>query len=56
MVNVGDRVLLAAGGVSKFEVLELDGDRAIVESVEKAAPGTYPFSTEAALLVPADPD
>ncbi|WP_433598846.1 hypothetical protein ACQPXH_24540 [Nocardia sp. CA-135953] len=55
MVNIGDRVLLATGGVSEFEVLELDGDRAVVESVNKAAPGRYPFSTEAALLVPIDP-
>ncbi|WP_329405860.1 hypothetical protein OG563_29700 [Nocardia vinacea] len=56
MVNIGDRVLLAAGGVSQFEVLELDGNRAVVESVDKTAPGCYPFSTEAALLVPIDPD
>ncbi|MGY4100519.1 hypothetical protein ACW2Q0_13335 [Nocardia sp. R16R-3T] len=54
--NVGDRALLAAGGVSKFEVLELDGDRAVVESVDRTAPGHYSFSIEAALLVPVDPD
>ncbi|WP_433521659.1 hypothetical protein ACQPZ2_30760 [Nocardia pseudovaccinii] len=56
MVNVGDKVLLAAGGVSVFEVLEVDGDYAIVESVEKNAPGCYPFSTEVAILVPAAPN
>ncbi|WP_433734874.1 hypothetical protein ACQP0C_41865 (plasmid) [Nocardia sp. CA-129566] len=55
MVNVGDKVLLVVGGVSVFEVLEMDGDRAVVESVEKNAPGCFPFSTEVAILVPADP-
>lgn len=56
MVSVGDRVLLVAGGVSVFEVLELDSNSAVVESVEKSAPGCFRFRTEVAALVPADSD
>jgi hypothetical protein len=54
MVNVGDRVLLVAGGVSVFEVREIDGDHALVESTETDSPGCYPFPTRVADLVPAE--
>ncbi|MEU4841706.1 hypothetical protein [Nocardia testacea] len=53
-MKVGDRVLLVAGGQSVFEVLEVDGDRAVVESVQVDAPGRYPFSAPLSALVPVD--
>ncbi|MGV9668404.1 hypothetical protein [Nocardia niigatensis] len=56
MVNVGDRVLLVAGGASVFEVREIDGDTALVESIETEAPGRYPFPARLAGLVPAQLD
>lgn len=56
MVSIGDHVLLAPGGVSVFEVLELDGDHAIVESVQVDAPGRYRFPVPVADLVAADTD
>lgn len=43
VVAVGDRVKLVRGGVSVFEVLAIEGETATVESVDKAAPGCYPF-------------
>jgi hypothetical protein len=53
MVQVGDKVLLVANGVSVFEVLELDEEGyALVESVLEDSPGRYPFSVRAASLVP----
>ncbi|MBF6302792.1 hypothetical protein IU459_35450 [Nocardia amamiensis] len=53
MGQVGDKVLLVAGGVSVFEVLELQDDtHAPVESVLDA-PGRYPFSVRTDALVPA---
>jgi hypothetical protein len=54
MVNVGDRVLLAPGGVSVFQVLEVEGETALVESVEVDAPGRYPFPAKVVSLIPAD--
>ncbi|MFE4456330.1 hypothetical protein ACFROC_03130 [Nocardia tengchongensis] len=36
-------LLLVAGGQSVFEVREIDGDHAVVESAEADAPGRYPF-------------
>ena len=56
MVSIGDRVLLAAAGVSTFEVLELDGDHAIVESTQVDAPDRYPFRVPVAELFVADTD
>ncbi|MEU4345449.1 hypothetical protein AB0H00_30060 [Nocardia sp. NPDC023852] len=54
MVQVGDKVLLVAGGASVFQVLELDDEGyAIVESVLLEAPGRYPFSVRADSLVSA---
>lgn len=53
MVQVGDKVLLVANGVSVFQVLELEDDtHAIVEAVLDA-PGRYPFSVRIDSLVPA---
>ncbi|MFR9773846.1 hypothetical protein [Nocardia sp. SC052] len=53
MVQVGDRVLLVANGVSVFEVLELDEEGyALVESVLEDSPGRYPFTVRADSLVP----
>ncbi|MFI1919371.1 hypothetical protein [Nocardia sp. NPDC020380] len=54
MVSVGDRVLLVAGGQSVFEVREMDGDHAIVESAEVDTPGRYPFPARVANLVPVE--
>ncbi|WP_280357501.1 hypothetical protein [Nocardia otitidiscaviarum] len=54
MVNVGDQVLLVTGGHSVFKVIEIDGDQAIVESVDTDAPGRYPFPARVASLVPVD--
>ncbi|WP_181062523.1 hypothetical protein [Nocardia cyriacigeorgica] len=53
MANVGDRVYLVAGGVSVFEVLDIDGEHALVQSVQEA-PGKYPFRTIVSYLVPAE--
>ncbi|MEU5763971.1 hypothetical protein [Nocardia sp. NPDC047648] len=55
MVQVGDRVLLVAGGVSVFEILEFEDDEhAIVQAVLEA-PGRYPFSVRTETLVAAEP-
>ncbi|WP_051182734.1 hypothetical protein [Nocardia vinacea] len=56
MVSIGDRVLLVAGGVSVFTVVELDGDHAVVESIQADAPGRYRFPVPTAELVAADSD
>ncbi|AVH20309.1 hypothetical protein C5B73_01320 [Nocardia cyriacigeorgica] len=40
-------------GVSVFEVLDIDGEHALVQSVQEA-PGKYPFRTIASYLVPAE--
>ena len=53
---VGDRVKLVVSGVSVFEVLAIEGDHATVESVDKNAPGCYPFLARVAELVPAQQD
>ena len=37
MVAVGDRVLLVEDGASEFEVREIDGAWAVVESIETSA-------------------
>ncbi|MBF6416971.1 hypothetical protein [Nocardia cyriacigeorgica] len=54
--SVGDRVHLVEGGVSVFEIVELEpgGDpaRVKVQPVDPA-PGAYPFSTPVKYLVPA---
>ncbi|WP_280249224.1 hypothetical protein [Nocardia abscessus] len=55
MVQVGDKVLLVASGVSVFELLEFEyEDHAIVQAVLDS-PGSYPFSVRADTLVPAEP-
>lgn len=51
MVNVGDRVQIVAGKVSVFDVLEIDGDRALVRSAQESA-RKYPFRTIATSLGP----
>ncbi|WP_433193801.1 hypothetical protein ACQP1G_34150 [Nocardia sp. CA-107356] len=56
MVNIGDHVLLVAGGVSVFTVTEIDGDHAIVESTQLDSTGCYPFRVPVAELVAADSD
>lgn len=56
MVSIGDRVLLVAGGVSVFTVVEFDGDHAVVESIQADAPGCYRFPVPTAELVAADSD
>ncbi|WP_194838564.1 hypothetical protein [Nocardia sp. XZ_19_369] len=56
MVSKRPRVLLVAGGVSVFEVVSVEGDYAIVESIDKDAPGCYQFPAPVATLVPIDPE
>ncbi|CAM4521202.1 hypothetical protein NONI108955_41855 [Nocardia ninae] len=53
VVNVGDRVRIGVSGVSVFTVVEIEGDRAVVESIEDV-PGRYPWSARVADLVPAE--
>ncbi|MFB8001529.1 hypothetical protein [Nocardia sp. NPDC056000] len=53
MVNVGDRVLLVVGGVSIFEVLDVAGEIATVQSIDDV-PGRYPFPARVSALIPAD--
>ncbi|MEV6071841.1 hypothetical protein AB0L82_35330 [Nocardia sp. NPDC052001] len=53
MTSVGDRVLLVVGGVSIFEVLDIAGDTATVQSVADV-PGRYPFPARVSALVPAN--
>ncbi|MFQ6329675.1 hypothetical protein ACLMAL_26550 [Nocardia sp. CWNU-33] len=55
MVKVGDQVLLVAGGVSVFRVVEIEGDDAVVESAQDA-PGRYRWSARVSELVAADAD
>ncbi|MBF6138273.1 hypothetical protein IU501_35460 [Nocardia otitidiscaviarum] len=53
MVAVGEQVLLVAGGISVFEVLEIvDDTTAMVQAVDEA-PGRYPFPAPISHLVPA---
>ncbi|WP_327098974.1 hypothetical protein OIE68_09380 [Nocardia vinacea] len=56
MVSIGDHVLLVAGGVSVFTVIEIDGDHAIVESTQVDSPGRYLFRVPVAELVAAVSD
>ncbi|MEV6562952.1 hypothetical protein AB0M22_45045 [Nocardia sp. NPDC051756] len=53
MANEGDRVRIGTGGVSVFTVVEIEGDRAVVESVEDA-PGRYQWTARVADLVAAE--
>ncbi|WP_378733292.1 hypothetical protein [Nocardia brasiliensis] len=53
MANVGDHVRIGTSGVSVFTVVEIEGDRAVVESVEDV-PGRYPWTVRVADLVPAE--
>ncbi|GAA1651883.1 hypothetical protein [Nocardia ninae] len=53
MVNEGDRVRIGTSGVSVFTVVDIEDDRAVVESVEDA-PGRYPWTVRVADLVPAE--
>lgn len=56
MVAVGDVVKLGEAGVSRFRVLEIDDDTALIETVDLAegAPGRYPWPARLSELVPAD--
>ncbi|WP_167837836.1 hypothetical protein [Nocardia altamirensis] len=54
-MDIGDQVLLVVGGQSVFEILEIDGDNALVQSIEVDVPGRYPFTARLAELVAADP-
>jgi hypothetical protein len=52
MIEVGDQVLIVAGGVSVMRVLEVRDDGiAVIESVLDT-PGTYSFEMEVRHLVP----
>lgn len=53
VVNVGDQVRIGTSGVSVFTVVEIEGDRAVVESVDDA-PGRYPWTARVADLVPTE--
>ncbi|WP_146251444.1 hypothetical protein [Nocardia tenerifensis] len=54
MVNMGDQVLLVAGGISVFQVVEVEGDHALVAPIQADAPGGYSFPARVAALVPVD--
>ncbi|MDO3651163.1 hypothetical protein [Nocardia mangyaensis] len=51
VMQEGDLVRLGGGGVSQFRVLEVDGDRALVQSTLEV-PGSYPFAMRAVDLHP----
>lgn len=56
MIEVGDTVQIGETGESRFVVREVDPDegRAVIESVDESAAGTYPFSMLLSALVRAD--
>ncbi|WP_191094447.1 hypothetical protein [Nocardia colli] len=47
-------MLLVAGGISVFQVVEVDEDHALVEPIRTDAPGGYSFPARVADLVPVD--
>lgn len=49
-MNVGDPVRIGTNGVSQFRIVEIDGDRALIQSVLDV-PGAYPFSMRLCYLV-----
>ena len=51
-MSVGDIVMLHPEGVSKFKILSVEDDHALIESVI-SAPGKFPFSVAVKFLVPA---
>ncbi|PXX52773.1 hypothetical protein DFR70_13021 [Nocardia tenerifensis] len=51
---MGDQVLLVAGGISVFQVVEVEGDHALVAPIQADAPGGYSFPARVAALVPVD--
>ena len=53
MIEVGDIVQIGETGESRFVVREVDPDegRAVIESVDESAAGTYPFSMPLGALV-----
>ena len=53
MVEVGDLVQLGPDGVSRFRVLEIDDDTALIETTDDA-PGRYPWPARLSELHPAD--
>jgi hypothetical protein len=57
VIEVGDIVQIGETGASRFVVREVDPDegRAVIESVDESAVGTYPFSMPLAALVRVPP-
>ncbi|MFI5783750.1 hypothetical protein [Nocardia sp. NPDC051570] len=54
MIEIGELVKTAQGGVSIFQVVEIEDDEHVrIESVQDA-PGKYPFSFPVRYLVPVD--
>ncbi|MGF6886022.1 hypothetical protein ABIA39_007465 [Nocardia sp. GAS34] len=53
MIEIGDLVKTAQGGVSVFRVVEReDDDHVLIESIQENSPGRYPFSFPTRYLVP----
>ncbi|MGV9870692.1 hypothetical protein [Rhodococcus koreensis] len=52
-MKIGDRVLVHPEGKSIFDVLTIEDDHALIESIIDA-PGKFPFSIPVKFLVPAD--
>lgn len=42
-LQVGDRVKVHAEGTSVFVIVSIEGEDALIESVDEAAPGRFPF-------------
>ncbi|AHK35523.1 hypothetical protein Pd630_LPD10073 (plasmid) [Rhodococcus opacus PD630] len=47
-MQVGDRVRLHAEGTSVFVIVSVEGEDALIESVDEAAPGRFPFHRRSA--------
>ena len=51
---MGDRVKVHAEGTSVFVIVSIEGEDALIESVDGAAPGRFPFHCRLSRLVPAE--
>ena len=53
-LRVGDRVKVHAEGASVFVIVSVEGEDALIESVDEGAPGRFPFHCKLSRLVPAE--
>ena len=53
-LQVSDRVKVHAEGTSVFVIVNFEGEDALIESVDEAAPGRFPFHCKLSRLVPAE--